>query len=285
MVQALLVCAWLSGAMVVESSIDREEVERLVLQLSDPSRAARLSARDHLLKLGPDAAALLRTCQPASEYESRTWFEYVLRQLPRRPSSIQIQGGTYRIGNNEFEDSSPERDQAVAAFRIDDTEVTCFEYYEYLRESGAAPPPHWRRGRYPYGQESFPMRQVSFLEAGGMAAWAGGRLPTCEEWEIAALLGERGPFPWGRPPRGGGSLLAARLNPVASTSADRTQSGCFDMASSVAEWVTMEDGGAASRGGHYLCQGHPYLRLTRKAVALSPEARYEFLGFRIADRR
>jgi formylglycine-generating enzyme required for sulfatase activity len=77
--------------------------------------------------------------------------------------------------------------------------------------NGVVPGAEWWRGvrgaswRYPAGRGSaiddildHPVVYVSFSDASGYAAWAGGRQPTEAEWERAARGGlEQATFPWG----------------------------------------------------------------------------------------
>ncbi len=65
----------------------------------------------------------------------------------------------------------------------------------WLEEREAAEPVHWHDRRW--NAPNQPVVGVNFWEAEAFCAWAGGRLPTKEEWEAAA----RGPtglvYPWG----------------------------------------------------------------------------------------
>ncbi len=74
-------------------------------------------------------------------------------------------------------------------FYIDKYEVTNQEYARYLRETNSKPPLHWRGGRFPEGEEDYPVDYLSYEEVQGYANWAGKRIPTEWEWEKAA----RGP--------------------------------------------------------------------------------------------
>ena len=83
----------------------------------------------------------------------------------------------------------------IAAGGYGDRQWWSNEGRTWLRRGKAAEPLYWhdRRRNAP----NQPVVGVSFWEAEAFCAWAGGRLPTEEEWEAAA----RGPkglvYPWG----------------------------------------------------------------------------------------
>jgi hypothetical protein len=109
----------------------------------------------------------------------------------------------------------------------------------WLGQENAAEPVYWHDRRW--NAPNQPVVGVSFWEAEAFCAWAGGRLPTEEEWEAAA----RGPqglvYPWGDAWQDGRcNTFEARLgvaSPVGlfprSRQADR---GIDDLAGNVWEW-------------------------------------------------
>ena len=76
---------------------------------------------------------------------------------------------------------------------------------DFVDPTGHPGPRHWRRGRYPRGDDRHPVVGVSWYEAAAYARWVGKRLPTDAEWVKAGswpvatggdtLLARR--FPWG----------------------------------------------------------------------------------------
>jgi len=138
----------------------------------------------------------------------------------------------------------------------------------------------WRRPFGPgrpgiVGQERHPVTQVSFNDAKAYCRWAGYRLPSVEQWEVAAR-GRRDPnaqtprWPWGSTFAPGGKQLANtwqgpshRKNtmedgylytaPVAQYPPNSL--GLYDVIGNVFEYCTDERAGqhAAGRGGSWWC--------------------------------
>lgn len=65
--------------------------------------------------------------------------------------------------------------------------VTNAQYARFLDVSGRVPPPTW--ARTPFHVADAPVTGVSWFDAACYCAWAGGRLPSEAEWELAARYG------------------------------------------------------------------------------------------------
>ena len=118
-------------------------------------------------------------------------------------------------------------------------EVTADAYARFATESGGSMPmqPMW-------SARNHPVVNVTWDEARSFCAWAGGRLPTRDEWEFAATEGGRRtePFPPDNP-------AAREANLEGSAGLDRwdytapvgsfapNAFGLFDMIGNVWEWV------------------------------------------------
>ena len=96
-----------------------------------------------------------------------------------------------------------ERPVHLAPFAIDLTPVSNAQFHDFLCTTGYAPRipenflKHWVDGRPPAGKEDHPVVYVDLDDARAYATWAGKRLPTEEEWQLAAQ-GEQGyMYPWG----------------------------------------------------------------------------------------
>jgi serine/threonine protein kinase/formylglycine-generating enzyme required for sulfatase activity len=196
------------------------------------------------------------------------------------------------LGSENRECRNPLHQASVPPFFIDATEVDAASYARYLEGApDAAPPSGWESRRAPAGRDTQPVRGVGFAEAKAYAASLGKRLPSAEEWEVAASLEPvrargRRRFPWGDEwlasiARRGGTEPRS----VGTTLEDTSPWGCLDMGGNVAEWTSLREGGAevaALKGGSFLDARHP--SAFHPANLVFPEADYreEDAGLRCA---
>jgi len=142
----------------------------------------------------------------------------------------------------DFMDEVPRHVVSVKAFYIDILEVTCAEYLKFVDETKHDPPLNWLRGRPRRGKENHPVTMVSYKDAEAFATWAGKRLPTEEEWELAARGADGRIFPWGNQYQDGTCNIMASsgvlTKPVGSYPAGASPFGCLDMIGNAAEWVS-----------------------------------------------
>jgi formylglycine-generating enzyme required for sulfatase activity len=168
---------------------------------------------------------------------------------------VYVPGGECLLGTDDAdaeEDARPPRRAFVAAFYLDQTEVTNAEFRRF-RPAHAFPP----------GEDELPVTNVLYEEAAAYARWAGKRLPTEAEWEKAARGTDGRRYPWGNDwdsrrvaarsrPAGGArknepaprlksagtcSLKPARVRAVGSVPDGASPFGCLDMAGNAWEWV------------------------------------------------
>lgn len=267
-------------------------VDALVAELAAPTRARRLAAQLALLALPPAADGDLARAVAPPGFEAQAALRYVRSHRPRRPRPCAIPAGTYRVGSSYPTDQNPPRDVTLAAYAIDDVEVSCFEWFVYASASGDVVPASWRGRRYPYGAERVPVGGVPREAAARFAAWTGGRLPTTDEWEVAAHGGGTPrAYPWGhefepllREPAPRAWRPDGLPPESASEPHDRAPCGALDFCSSLAEWVVLQDGVIAARGGSYKSGAKELWRLTRAADRRATQAR-DVVGLRVVDRR
>jgi len=160
---------------------------------------------------------------------------------------LPIEGGTFLMGRNSGPlQETPAHAVTVQSFLMDPTEVSNTEYADFVRETNHAAPNHWVGNKPPFGQEDWPVVNVSFDDANAFAAWRSKRdgvtyrLPTEEEWEYAARNGERGDlYPWGPNWQEGAAVLKdATPSPVGSRPNGKNKWGVFDLIGNVWEWTS-----------------------------------------------
>ncbi len=165
---------------------------------------------------------------------------------PRPGQGAPVPAGAYAIG-----DADSRRTAQVAAFRIDRTEVT-HRAYRRCVEQGACPPPASADSATRPGYftdpafDLYPAVNVTWAAADAFCRWSGQRLPTADEWEIAASVapasGLTFRYPWGdvyepqlanSVDSGAGDTQAVALYHPAGDS----PFGVSDLAGNAAEWT------------------------------------------------
>jgi gamma-glutamyl hercynylcysteine S-oxide synthase len=95
------------------------------------------------------------------------------------------------------------RQHDVGAFYIDRYPVTNADFARFLQQTGYRPADttnflrHWVGNRVPEGLERHPVVYVSLGDVRAYADWAGKRLPTEAEWQLAAQGTDGRAWPWG----------------------------------------------------------------------------------------
>ncbi|MDZ4774337.1 MAG: selenoneine synthase SenA [Planctomycetota bacterium] len=201
---------------------------------------------------------------------------------------VHVPGGTFALGANRstpfaFDNEKWEHARTVAPFRIARAPVTQNEFAQFVdaggyerREwwsaagwqwrstNGASAPWHWRRDsdgswlRVHFDSQvelepHRPIVHVSWFEAEAYCSFAGRRLPTELEWEVAAsaTIDEKGafsavkrPFPWGdAPPNAALAHLDLAFDgacDVGSFADGDSALGCRQMIGNVWEWTSSD---------------------------------------------
>jgi formylglycine-generating enzyme required for sulfatase activity len=190
--------------------------------------------------------------------------------------------------DQEAYDDEALREVNLPPFRIGKYPVTVAQYLTFVEE-GTAPnrkPENWE------GQQehpNWPVVNVTWHQATAYCAWAGGRLPTEEEWERAA----RGPngtkYPWGDddidPSRA--NYVDSKIGhptPVGLYPCGASAEGACDMVGNVWEWTSSK---WSKDSGRYVWRGGSFGDDRRDArssyrYGYQPGAQLQVLGFRLA---
>lgn len=202
------------------------------------------------------------------------------------PGDVTIPGGRHWLGSDDtvpfrFDNEKPPLEVEVAPFSIARAPVTNAEFADFVADDGyqrrelwseagwqwrkgqeAEAPVYWRRdanGRWQVRRfdqwyslpPAQPVVHVNAYEAEAWCRWAGRRLPTEAEWEVAAsrtpdstgqhLAPGKRRFPWGESRATGehANLDAERLGPVdvAACAEGDSTFGCRQMLGNVWEWT------------------------------------------------
>jgi serine/threonine protein kinase len=126
--------------------------------------------------------------------------------VPIAADLVAVSGGTFKIGrDNGLPLEQPANQVTVPPFKMDKTEVTNAEYYQFIKDTGYRPlPAHWVNDKPIASEERMPVRFVNIDDISAFAAWRSKRdgvayrLPTEAEWEFAARNGSKeNLYPWG----------------------------------------------------------------------------------------
>ncbi len=162
------------------------------------------------------------------------------------PSLVEIPAGWFLMGSNFGQDCErPIHRVWIDAVLLDSTQVTNAEYCNFLRATGAAPPPFWQDPHFSDPQQ--PVAGVSWHEATRYCVWLSAetgrsfRLPTEAEWERAARGGlEQKQFPWGNDPPQSLPKYATRWQngPERVAQYAPNKFGLYDICDNVHEWCS-----------------------------------------------
>ena len=211
---------------------DQAQARRLV----DGLAGARLSADPAASVREPGAAVRSLGSAPG---EKRSFG-------PSNARYAWVPAGTFQMGCVP-QDAECDRDEKPRhpvtlsrGFWMKETEVTVGEYRGFARATGRgmAPAPSFSQ------RDDHPVVNVTWDDATAYCRWAGGRLPSEAEWELAARGGRDGAkYPWG------GAISHNDANYDGTSDRDRWEEtapvasfaangfGLFDMVGNVWEWV------------------------------------------------
>lgn len=174
---------------------------------------------------------------------------------------IPIAPGTALLGcestgeDCDAANSRPQKEETIGSFLIAATETTVLQYFACVRDgycSAVSEYPEACNASQPVLRGSYPMNCVSWSEGQRFCEWAGGRLPTEDEWEYAARGSGGRAYPWGgdAPACNKGAFLGVEYGDDVLGMCDshssvavgrfpdgNTPEGVVDMAGNVEEWT------------------------------------------------
>ncbi|MFD2785170.1 ergothioneine biosynthesis protein EgtB [Hymenobacter rubripertinctus] len=237
----------------------RELVE---LGLQHEQQHQELLATDikYILSTSPLAPAYLSEKLPANGAAGATL--PAPSHLPPPATWLPVPGGVYRIGFEEegfcFDNEQAPHDTYVADFELQNRLVTNAEYLEFMeaggyrdfrfwlgegwdlvQQQGWEAPLYWvlrdggwhrftHQGLQPVNPAA-PVTHVSFYEADAYAQWRGCRLPTEQEWEIAARRFN--------PDKAAGTFLESCLFDPQPLAPDAAPDQCHQLLGDAWEWT------------------------------------------------
>ncbi len=221
-----------------------------------------LTYRAHIIETFGRVIMSERTVHQVEDWSLENSFPFIDPPKPPKNPKVgsmkKIKGGTYVIGPDDEDPSgaSPRGEVTVDDFFIDRYEVTIGEYAKFLNTGGHdefywedMADPNWcgiiqkEKGEYTVvpGKDLYPVCLIKIEGAKAYAQWAGKRLPTEYEWEIAARGSEGRLYPWGNEKpditRVNFDYHIGHTVPVGSYPKGRTPEGVYDMAGNVNEMI------------------------------------------------
>jgi formylglycine-generating enzyme required for sulfatase activity len=214
---------------------------------------------------------------------------------------VLVPAGPFKMGSNDLSWEQPVHEVTLAAFYIDQYEVTNALYRRCV-EGGGCEQPACLEIFEAEAKKNHPVVCVNWDQAKTYCEWRGGRLPTEAEWEKAARGTDGRTYPWGDTPPDG-TLLNFDDNigdttPIGSYPDGVSPYGVYDMAGNVWEWVAdwyddkyysnspaenppgPPNGDAkVLRGGAWYSNNENYVRASSRPVG-SPDSQQTDRGFR-----
>ena len=196
-------------------------------------------------------------------------------------ATVELASGSYRLG-----EPGAERDATLAAVRIGCWPVVNAAMAGFVAQTGRPIGAGLARKLADPLLADHPATDVTYEDAAAFCAWAGGRLPTGDEWEAAARGEDGRAWPWGETfdpeccacVESGWGWTA----PVTAHPAGASPCGAQQLAGNVWEWVSdrTEDGAwRAVRGGSYL--DHAWGVRAARVLSADPRRATPTTGFRL----
>jgi formylglycine-generating enzyme required for sulfatase activity len=155
---------------------------------------------------------------------------------------VLVPGATFTMGSDRGEAAeAPSHSVRLSTYYIDQHEVTCGQFRNYLEKEprGKTDAAKWLADeKFRSAPDQAPVVGITYREADTYALWAGKRLPTEAQWEMAARSFESRRYPWGNdPPKWSRPRAPRQISEVKSFPEDESIYGAFDMAGNALEWT------------------------------------------------
>ena len=163
---------------------------------------------------------------------------------PDGAKMVLVPAGPFTMGSNRGSDNEqPVHDVTLAAFYIDQYEVTNAQYRACVEAGGCAEAPGCSERYDDPDKVDHPVVCIDWHQARAYCEWRGDRLPTEAEWEKAARGTDGRTYPWGEivvSDLGNYDYNSEDTTPVGSYLYGVSPYGVYDMAGNVWEWVQSE---------------------------------------------
>jgi gamma-glutamyl hercynylcysteine S-oxide synthase len=161
----------------------------------------------------------------------------------------------------------------IDSFLIDKYPVTNSQYYDFITNTGYSPTDtvrylrNWQSGTFRQGQDKYPVVYISYEDIEAYARWAGKRLPTQAEWQLAAQGTDNRKWPWGNDFHGTLCNNAFdRPTPVDAFSKGQSPYGAIDMVGNI--WQMTND---------LYFNGSNYFSVIRGGSYYKPESSWRYI--------
>jgi formylglycine-generating enzyme required for sulfatase activity/serine/threonine protein kinase len=275
---------WLAAAGAVLAAF---AIYFFKIRPDDAAEARARAAED--ARIRAENQAKIDAEQKVKLAEARAELDAQLGKMVRVPAS------SFEMGSDEHDnDEKPKTRVSVAAFEIDQREVSLLAYAACLKLGSCTPTGTGgacNGGRA--DRATHPVNCVDHAQAEAFCKWAGKRLPREEEWELAARGTDGRLYPWG-PTAPADEPCWKRGDAGTCVVGDKSSTspfGLVDVAGNVREWTsspfcpyTRRDCDATSRvarGGSHAETDGEALRASAR-TRLPPETKSADLGFRCA---
>jgi formylglycine-generating enzyme required for sulfatase activity len=143
----------------------------------------------------------------------------------------------------EFRNGEKKQKAQVSSFYIDQYEVSVEDFNKFLASSS------YRTSAAQAGEDkmfkevnslgpNYPVGFVSMRDAKAFCSSSAKRLPTPQEWQLAALGTDGRLWPWGSWSANSANIHTSAASKIGSYPKDKSPFGAFDMGGNKLEWTT-----------------------------------------------